>query len=144
MRYRAGKRGKSHDKYARADRGFQLIAEHCGEDKQHHHAAACADESADKPDYRSADNGLYRTLFRRDFFHRLFCRHDWADDEFYSEQECHYDREAAHRCRREQAREIAADDCEREDGRHHNESVFYIEVLFLAVCIRRDGAREHI
>lgn len=144
MRYRAGERSKGHDKHARADCGFQLIAEHCGENKQHHHAAARTDESADETDYRSADNGLYRTLFRRDFFHRLFRRHDRADDEFYSEQECHYNREAAHRCRWEQAREIAADDCEREDGRHHNESVFYIEVLFLAVCIRRDGAREHI
>ena len=134
-----------------ADRGFQLISEHCGEDKQHHHAAACADESADKTDYRSADNGLYRTLFAGTFSIASFVVMTGRTMNFIPSRNVIMTEKLPIVADGEQAREIAADDCEREDGRHHNESVFISRFFFLpyvyaetALASTSEGERDAI
>ena len=140
----AGQGGEGHDENARADGRFQLVAHHAREDEQHHHAAARADEAADHADHRAADERLHRALFRVRLRHRFLRGHHGAQDELDAQQERHEDGEAAHRRRGDEACRVAADDGEEQHARHHDESVFDVEILVFVVGVGRDGAREHI
>ena len=50
----AGQGSRAHNKHTGADRRFQLVTQHGGQNEQHHHAAACPDEAADKADHCTA------------------------------------------------------------------------------------------
>ena len=65
-----GQGGEGHNEHAGAHGGLQLVAQHTGEDEQHHHAVACADEAAAETDEHTAHDGLDGTLFGADTLHR--------------------------------------------------------------------------
>ena len=52
---------KSHNEYAGAHGGLELIAQNAGQQEQHHHAAARAHEAADKADDHAAGHRLEKT-----------------------------------------------------------------------------------
>ena len=60
MRYRTDKRGKRHDKHACADRLFKRKSHKRREYKEHHHATARADESANHTNHCRQRKGLNR------------------------------------------------------------------------------------
>ncbi len=144
VRDRAGERCEGHDENAGAHSGLELVAEHGGEDEQHHHAAARADEAADKADEHAAENRLHGALFRAHAGHGLLGRHDGTDDELHAEQEGHKDREAAHRGRGDKARSVAADHSEGQHAHHHDETVADVEIFVFAVGVGRRGACQHV
>ena len=96
MRDRTGEGGEGHDEHAGAHGGFQLVAQHAGQDQQHHHAAARAHEAADKADQNAAHNGLNGALLGGYALHGLLGGHDRPHDELDAQQEGHEHREAAH------------------------------------------------
>ena len=143
-RFSAGERCEGHDENTGAHGGLELVAEHGGEDEQHHHAAARADEAADKADEHAAENRLHGALFRAHAGHGLLGRHDGTDDELHAEQKGHKDREAAHRGRGDKARGVAADHGEGQHACHHDETVADVEIFAFAVGVGRHGACQHV
>lgn len=59
----AGQGGEGHNEHASAHGCLQLVAQHRGQDQQHHHAAACAHKATDEANDDAADHGLDGTLF---------------------------------------------------------------------------------
>ena len=139
-----GQRGERHDKYASADCGFQFVAEHGGQNQQHHHAAAGTDKTADKPDQHTADDGLHGTLVRRYAHHCLFGGHNRTDDEFDAEQEGHKYGKASHCPRGQQAGDVTADHGERKHADHHQQAVFYIQIFVFTVGVGGHSARQYV
>ena len=124
-----------HDEDAGAHGGLELIAQHAGEDEEHHHTAAGPHKAADQADDDTADDGLDRTLFRGDPLHGLFGGHDRLDNELDSQQERHKHREAAHRPRGNKACQPAAHHRESQHAGHHDEAVFHVQILILVVGV---------
>ena len=139
-----GQGGEGHNEHAGAHGGLQLVAQHTGEDEQHHHAAACADEAADEADEHIAHDGLDGTLFGADTLHSFLGRHDRAHNELDAQQEGHEHREAAHGGRGHSAGHPAAHHREHQHAGHHDQTVFDIQVLVFVVGIGRNGAGQHI
>ena len=141
---RAGQGGEGHNEHAGAHGSLKLVAQHAGQDEQHHHTAAGTNEAADHPDDHTADDRLEGTLLSRDPLHGFFGGHNGLDDEFNAQQERHKHREAAHGGGRHQACHPAAHHGEQQHAGHHNQAVLDIKVLVFVVGVGRHRTGQHI
>ena len=141
---RTGQGGEGHNEHAGAHGGLQLVAQHAGEDEQHHHAAARADKAADETDEHSAHHRLDRTFFCADALHGFLGGHYRAHNKLDAQQEGHEHREAAHGGRGHSAGHPAAHHREHQHAGHHDQAVFEIQILVFVIGIGRNGAGQHI
>ena len=141
---RAGERRKGHDEDAGAHGGLQLIPQHAGQQKEHHHAAPRTHKAADEPHRRAADGGAGRPLLGADPRHGLLGGHHRPDDEADPQQHGHEHREAAHGGVGDGAGDPAAHQREKKNRRHHHKPVFDVQVLVFSVGIGADGAGQHV
>ena len=135
---------KAHDEHTGAHGSLQLVAQHAGEDEQHHHAAARADKAADETDEHSAHKGLDRTLFCADALHGFLGGHHWAHNKLDAQQEGHEHREASHGGRGHSAGHPAANYREQQHAGQHDQAVFDIQILVFVVGIGGHRAGQHI
>ena len=139
-----GEGGESHDEHAGAHSRLELIAQHAGEDEQHHHAAARTDESADEADEHAAHQRLDSPLFGADALHGFLGGHDRAQDKLDAQQEGHEHREAAHGGRGHLAGHPAAHHREGKHAGHHDQAVSDIQVLIFMVGVGGHRTGQHI
>ena len=144
MADRTGKCGESHDEYAGSDCGLQFVAKDACEDEQHHHAAACADKSADEADHEAADNGLDESSVRICTCHGLFGGHDRFYDKLDSKKQGHEYREVSHGLVGHKACNKASEQGHTQHGDHHDDTVADIKILIFSIRVGADGAGKDI
>ena len=144
VRDSTGQRGEGHDEHTGAHGGFQLVAQHAGQDQRHHHAAARTHEAADKADQNAAHNGLNGALLGGNALHGLLGGHNGADDELDAQQEGHEYGEASHGVGGEKAGNIAAHHGEQKHRRHHDKAVAHVQIPVFMIGVGGDGAGQHV
>ena len=144
MRDCSGKCGEGHDKDACSNGCFEFVSQNRSQNQKHHHTAAGTDKAAYKSDDDTADNRLHGTFLSGYALHRFLGSHNRSHNEFDTQQESHKDGEIAHGCGWNQAGYIAAHNSEDQDSNHHDQAVFDIQILVLAVSISRNGAGQYI
>ena len=144
MTDRPGEGGRTHDENAGADGGFQLITQHGGEYKQHHHAAASAHKATDETDHSAAEDRTNRFLSGGGGLKPLLWRQYRLDDKLDAEKESHQGRKAAHSSFGDNAGDVAAHQSETQDADHHDNAVFDIEVFIFAIGIGGSSAGQDI
>ena len=140
----SGEGGERHNEDAGSHGGLQFKSKDGSQDQEHHHTSARPDKAADEADDGSADDGLDEPLLRVCRFHGFSGSHDGLYDEFNAQKQRHEDREAAHGGARDQAGYPAAHNGENENGYHHGNAVFDVQVLVFPVCVCADRACQHI
>ena len=144
MRDCSGKCGEGHDKDACSNGCFEFVSQNRSQDQKHHHTAAGTDEAAYKSNDDTTDNGLYGTFLSGYALHRFLGSHNRSHNEFDTQQESHKDGEIPHGGRWYETGYITAHNSENQYGSHHDQAVFDIQILVLAVSISGNGAGQYI